>query len=185
MLHGATSLIDEEPAFNVVWRHAGVTDYVMTTGTVNPDIDAYFNWPGFFILAALVTRTAGLDSALGLSGWAPVVFELLYLPALVVISRAFTADRRLAWVAVWLFYMTNWVGQDYLSPQAMGYLLYLAMVAVILTTLSRRAAARARRLARAGYAPAAAAAHPAAGRGARGGRARGPGDPRAARGRWC
>ena len=140
MLHGATSLIDEEPAFNVVWRHAGVTDYVMTTGRVNPDIDAYFNWPGFFILAALVTRTAGLDSALGLSGWAPVAFELLYLPALVVISRAFTADRRLAWVAVWLFYVTNWVGQDYLSPQAMGYLLYLAMVAVILTALSRRAA---------------------------------------------
>jgi hypothetical protein len=140
MLHGATSLIDEEPAFNVVWRHAGVTDYVMTTGTVNPDIDAYFNWPGFFILAALVTRTAGLESALGLSGWAPVAFELLYLPALVVIGRAFTADRRLVWVAVWLFYVTNWVGQDYLSPQAMGYLLYLAMVAVVLTTLTRRAA---------------------------------------------
>jgi hypothetical protein len=140
MLHGATSLIDDEPAFNVVWRHAGVTDYVMTTGSVNPDIDAYFNWPGFFILTALVTRAAGLESALGLSGWAPVAFELLYLPALVVIGRAFTADRRLVWVAVWLFYMTNWVGQDYLSPQAMGYLLYLALVAVILTTLSRRTA---------------------------------------------
>jgi len=140
MLHGATTLIDQEPAFNVVWRHAGVTDYVMTTGSVNPDIDAYFNWPGFFILAALATRAAGLESALGLSGWAPVAFELLYLPALVVIARAFTADRRLAWVAVWLFYATNWVGQDYLSPQAMGYLLYLAMVAVILTTLSRSAA---------------------------------------------
>jgi hypothetical protein len=140
MLHGATSLIDQEPAFNVVWRHAGVTDYVMTTGKVNPDIDAYFNWPGFFILAALATRTAGLQSALGLSGWAPVAFELLYLPALVVIARAFTADRRLAWIAVWLFYMTNWVGQDYLSPQAMGYLLYLALVAVILTSLSRRTA---------------------------------------------
>jgi hypothetical protein len=140
MLHGATSLIDDEPAFNVVWRHAGVTDYVMTTGTVNPDIDAYFNWPGFFILTALATHTAGLESALGLSGWAPVGFELLYLPALVVIARAFTADRRLAWIAVWLFYVTNWVGQDYLSPQAMGYLLYLAMVAVILTSLSRRTA---------------------------------------------
>ncbi|MEA2492843.1 MAG: hypothetical protein QOJ29_754, partial [Thermoleophilaceae bacterium] len=138
MLHGATSLIDQEPAFNVVWRHAGVTDYVMTTGTVNPNIDAYFNWPGFFILAALATRAAGLESALGLSAWAPVAFELLYLPALVVIARAFTADRRLAWIAVWLFYLTNWVGQDYLSPQAMAYLSYLALAAVILTSLSRR-----------------------------------------------
>jgi hypothetical protein len=140
MLHGATALIDSEPAFNVVWRHAGVTDYVLTTGTVNPDIDAYFNWPGFFFLTALATRAAGLDSALGLSGWAPVAFELMYLPALVVITRTFTSDRRLAWSAVWIFYVTNWVGQDYLSPQAMAYLLYLALMAVVLTCFSRTAA---------------------------------------------
>jgi hypothetical protein len=140
MLHGATSFMDTEPAFNVVWRHAGVTDYVLQTGTVNPDIDAYFNWPGFFFLAALATRATGLHTALGLSGWAPVAFELLYLPALVVITRTFTSDRRLAWSAVWIFYMTNWVGQDYLSPQAVAYLLYLAVVAVVLTCLSRTAA---------------------------------------------
>jgi hypothetical protein len=140
MLHGATSLMNTEPPFNVVWRHAGVTDYVLQTGTVDPDIDAYFNWPGFFFLTALATRAAGLHTALGLSGWAPVMFELLYLPALVVISRTFTSDRRLAWTAVWIFYMTNWVGQDYLSPQAVAYLLYLAVVAVVLTCFTRTAA---------------------------------------------
>jgi hypothetical protein len=140
MLHGATSLMDTEPPFNVVWRHAGVTDYVLQTGTVDPHIDAYFNWPGFFFLTALATRAAGLHTALGLSAWAPVVFELLYVPALVVISRTFTSDRRLAWTAVWIFYMTNWVGQDYLSPQAMVYLFYLAVVAVVLTCLTRTAA---------------------------------------------
>jgi hypothetical protein len=137
MLHGATALIDSVPAFNVVWRHAGVTDYVLQTGTVNPHIDAYFNWPGFFFLAGVATRAAGLTSALGLSRFAPVAFELMYLPALVVISRAFTSDRRLSWTAVWIFYMANWVGQDYLSPQAMAYLLYLALVAVVITVFAR------------------------------------------------
>jgi hypothetical protein len=140
MLHGATPIIDPEPAFNVVWRHAGVTDYVLSTGSVNPNIDAYFNWPGFFFLTALATRAAGLDSTLGISGWAPVAFELMYLPAIVVIGRAFTSDRRLAWSATWIFYLTNWVGQDYLSPQAMAYLLYLAVIAVVLSCLSRTAA---------------------------------------------
>jgi hypothetical protein len=140
MLYGATNFMNTEPAFNVVWRHAGVTDYVLQTGTVDPHIDAYFNWPGFFFLAALATRAAGLHTALGLSGWAPVAFELMYVPALVVISRTFTSDRRLAWSAVWIFFMTNWVGQDYLSPQAVAYLLYLAVVAVVLTCLSRTAA---------------------------------------------
>jgi hypothetical protein len=137
MLHGATGLIDDVPAFNVVWRHAGVTDYVLQTGRVDPHIDAYFNWPGFFFLAALATRAAGLESTLGLSRFAPVAFELMYLPALVVIARAFTADRRLSWLAVWIFYMTNWVGQDYFSPQAMAYLLYLALIAVVLTCFAR------------------------------------------------
>jgi hypothetical protein len=140
MLHGTTTLIDPEPAFNVVWRHAGVTDFVLSTGRVDPSIDAYFNWPGFFFLTGLATRAAGLDSALGLSGWAPVVFELTYLPGLVVIARTFTTDRRLSWVAVWLFYVTNWVGQDYLSPQAMAYVLYLAVVAIVLTCFTRTAA---------------------------------------------
>lgn len=140
MLHGVSGLIGPEPPFNVVWRHAGVTDYVLRTGSVDPRIDAYFNWPGFFFLTALVTRAAGLESALGLSRFAPVAFELMYLPALVVIARTFTRDRRLAWVAVWIFYMTNWVGQDYLSPQAMAYLLYLALVAAVLTCFTRTTA---------------------------------------------
>jgi hypothetical protein len=140
MLHGATSLIDGEPAFNVVWRHAGVTDYVLTTGRIDPHIDAYFNWPGFFFLAALATHAAGLNSTLGLSAWAPFAFELLCLPALVVIARSFTSDRRLSWSAVWIFYATNWVGQDYFSPQAMAFVMYLGVLAVVLSGLSRRAA---------------------------------------------
>jgi len=137
MLHGVTAVIGSVPSFNVVWRHAGVTDFIATTGTVDPDIDAYFNWPGFFFLSALATKAAGLDSSLHLSPWAPVAFELLYLPAMVVITRAFTDDRRLAWTATWIFYMTNWVGQDYFSPQAMAYVLYLGVMAVLLTYLAR------------------------------------------------
>lgn len=140
MLHGVSGLIGPEPPFNVVWRHAGVTDYVLQTGRVDPHIDAYFNWPGFFFLAGLTTRAAGLESALGLGRFAPVAFELMYLPALVVIARTFTRDRRLTWIAVWIFYVTNWVGQDYLSPQAMAYLLYLALMATVLTCFTRTTA---------------------------------------------
>jgi hypothetical protein len=146
MLYGATSVIDTVPRFNIVWRHAGVTDYVLSTGTVDPYIDAYFNWPGFFFLAALAARTAGLEGTLPLSNLAPVAFQLMYLPALVVISRAFSNDRRLAWWAVWIFYLTNWVGQDYFAPQALGYLFYLAVVAVVMSCLSRSAAPERARL---------------------------------------
>jgi hypothetical protein len=138
MLYGATALIAKVPAFNVVWRHAGVTSYIAETGRVNPRIDAYFNWPGFFFWAGLVTHVGGEQSVLQWTRWSAVGFELAYLAPLVVITRAFTPDRRLAWTAVWIFYLTNWVGQDYFSPQAMAYLWYLVLVAVALTYLSRR-----------------------------------------------
>jgi hypothetical protein len=138
MLYGATALIAKAPSFNVVWRHAGVTSYIAETGHVDPHIDAYFNWPGFFFWAGLVTHVAGEQSVLQWTRWSAVVFELAYLAPLVAITRAFTPDRRLAWSAVWIFYLTNWVGQDYFSPQAMAYLWYLAVAAVALTYLSRR-----------------------------------------------
>lgn len=142
MLYGATALIAKAPSFNVVWRHAGVTSYIEETGHVNPRIDAYFNWPGFFFWAALVTHVAGQHSVLEWSRWSAVAFELAYLAPLVVIARAFTPDRRLAWSAIWIFYLTNWVGQDYFSPQAMAYLWYLALTAVALTYLSSRRGTR-------------------------------------------
>jgi hypothetical protein len=139
MLHGATAVIDAQPASDAVWRHAGATDHLLHTGAVDPSLDPSATWPGFFFVAALATRVAGLHSATGLSAFAPVAFELMYLPALMVIARAFTGDRRLAWTAVWVFYMTNWMGRDYLSPEAMAYLLYLGLVAVLLTCFARTA----------------------------------------------
>ncbi|MBA2631069.1 MAG: hypothetical protein H0U84_08635 [Thermoleophilaceae bacterium] len=145
MLYGASSAIAQIPTFNISWRHAGITDYILRTGQVEPQIDAYFNWPGFFFLTAIVTDLAGLENALGLVKWAPVFFNLLYLPPLVMIARSAAADERLVWAAVWVFFLTNWVGQDYLAPQALSYFMYLALVAVLLTWFRRSAPAVVRR----------------------------------------
>ena len=134
MLYGATALIEEVPRFNVVWRHAGVIQHLAETGQVDPSIDAYFNWPGFFALGALATEVAGVDSALTLASWAPVAFNLLCLPPLVLIARAASTDARVCWTAVWAFYLTNWVGQDYLATQAVAYLLFLCVLALVLVT---------------------------------------------------
>jgi hypothetical protein len=69
---------------------------------------------------------------LPLLGWTPVVFNLLYGVAVYLIAENTTSDRRAAWLAVWLFYPANWVGQDYFAPQAMTYLFYLTIVVVLL-----------------------------------------------------
>lgn len=131
MLYGVTTLVEEEPRFAVTWLHVGFAESIARTGRLFPELDARFSWPGFFTYTALVTQIAGLRDALPLTGWAPVYFNLLYLGPLLIILRSATRDSRLIWLAVCFFCLTNWIGQDYFSPQGLHYFLYLVIIAVL------------------------------------------------------
>jgi hypothetical protein len=132
MLYGVTAFIEPVSRFSPVYTHVGVIDYIVRHGGVDPKIDAYFNWPGFFSFGALLVKIAGVHNALAFAAWGPLAFNLLYLAPLLVIFRWAGADARLTWLALWIFYCTNWVGQDYFAPQAVGYLMWLSIAAVLL-----------------------------------------------------
>jgi hypothetical protein len=132
MLHGINSLVITEPVFSVAWRHAGITDYIIRHRSVDPNLDAYFSWPGFFGLSALVTKVAALPSPVALIRWAPPFFNLLYLAPLAVIFKSATSDKRTLWLGLWFFYTTNWISQDYFSPQAFAYFAYLVVLGILL-----------------------------------------------------
>ena len=136
MLHGLASAAEPTIRFAVTWRHAGIIDYIVQHRSVNPGIDAYFNWPGFFAAGAGLADWAGVPNAIMFAKWVPLVFNLLYLPPLVLIFRATTKDTRLVWLSVWVFYLASWIGQDYMSPQGIAYVLYLGATAILLTRFS-------------------------------------------------
>jgi hypothetical protein len=137
VLYGMTAAVEAVPGLNVAWRHAGIVDYIASNGRVDPRLDAYFNWPGFFILSAFLTDVAGLKNVISIAEWAPAFFNLLYLgPLLLLFTRA-TSDRRLVWLAVWFFYVGNWIKQDYFAPQALTYFLYLLILAILLRWFGR------------------------------------------------
>ncbi|BDP44348.1 hypothetical protein DAETH_43170 (plasmid) [Deinococcus aetherius] len=136
MLHGLTAFLYDEPRFAWTYKHVGVVGYILEHGTVDPGIDAYHNWPGFFALAAAFTAALGLPSPLPFAGYAQLAFNLLYLPALLLLFRSLTPDARTVWHATWLFYATSWVSQDYFAPQALAYFFHLIILAVCLTWLS-------------------------------------------------
>ncbi|MET9483229.1 hypothetical protein [Streptomyces sp. NPDC006638] len=118
-------------------KHDAVIARLLAEGTFHPytelsgGMSAYDQWPGFFSLNAALVRTFGVAGAAAYTNWAPVAFGLLMMPVLVLIYRTFTDDRRLVWTAVWIFQLANWVGQDYLAPQAFAYLLFLTVFAVV------------------------------------------------------
>ena len=132
MLYGITAIAETMPRFGPSWRHAGVIDYIIRNENVNPRIDAYFNWPGFFIMGGLITQIAGLDSAVYFLKWSPFFFQLLYMGPLWMIYNSLTGSRRLVWFGIWVFYLVNWVGQDYFSPQAMNFFYFLVILAILL-----------------------------------------------------
>lgn len=87
----------------------------------------------FFAVSALITEIAGLESALIFAAWAPPFFNLLSLGGLYCLLKALTPDRRLIWLSIWFFFLTNWVGQDYFAPQAFVYFFYLLIFGICLT----------------------------------------------------
>jgi glycosyl transferase family 2 len=137
MLNAIPVLTEEVPRFGATWLHAGFADYIMRTGGLAPGLDARFNWPGFFILAALLTQLGGLASPLALAGWATVYFNLLFALPLAVLFRGLVRDERLVWAGLWVFYLANWIGQDYWAPQALGYFFFLVIIGVVVTCLGR------------------------------------------------
>lgn len=132
-LHGAAVLVEPLPRFPVAWTIGGFVDYIARTGETLVALDARFNWPGFSVFSAFMIRAAGVEDAAALLNWWPLISNVAYLIPLIVIVRRLQADRRAKWLALMVFVVSQWVGQDYFSPQGMTYLLYMLFVAILLT----------------------------------------------------
>ena len=143
LIHGTPAVLYGTLRYSWAYKHVGIVDYILRTGTVDPSIavgEIYHNWPGFFAASALLTSLAGSPDALRIATWAPVAFNLMNLVVLRYVYRGLTRSKRLIWLSLFFFFIINWVGQDYFSPQAMAYVLYLACIGLLIrkTTLRKR-----------------------------------------------
>jgi hypothetical protein len=130
-LDGITAFVEPEPRFPTAYQIAGYVQYISAAGHTAPGLAAYFSWPGFFALVSFVTGAAGTNSLLPLLRIWPVAIDLLCLPPLFLLTRNLRLSWRARWLAGFLFAVGNWVGQDYFSPQAFDYLLYLVFIAIL------------------------------------------------------
>lgn len=145
LIHGTPAVLYGTLRYAWAYKHVGIVDYIMRTGTVDPDIGVnaiYHNWPGFFAGSALLSSAAGqqnsLHITLEMATWAPVAFNLMNLLVLGYLFRGLTRNRQLVWLALLFFFIINWVGQDYFSPQAMVYVLYLAVIGLLIRQVEGR-----------------------------------------------
>lgn len=135
LVHATPAVLYGTLRYSWAYKHVGIVDYILRNGTVDPTLGVggiYHNWPGFFAGSALMTSIAGHPDALRIAVWAPLAFNLMNLIVLRYVFRGLTRNTQLVWLGLWFFFVINWVGQDYFSPQAMVYVLYLAVIGLLI-----------------------------------------------------
>jgi hypothetical protein len=144
VIHASPALLYPTLRYSWAWKHIAIIEAMIRHDGAVPHagpLAIYNQWPGFFVLNGMLLRATGLHSALGYASWTPPVVNVLLLGPLLLLYRSVTGDRRLVWGGVWIFYSCSWVGQDYFSPQAFAFLLYVVLLAVLFRQLPTSAEA--------------------------------------------
>jgi len=123
------------PEYAWVYKHVGIASAFEHYGRVTDPASIYQQWPALFTAVGSLGALAHV-SPLSLAKWAPLAFELADALVLTAVFRLLVGDRRVVSLALLLYVaLVSWVGQDYLSPQAFGYLLWLGIVLIVLRWL--------------------------------------------------
>jgi hypothetical protein len=144
IIYGTASAVEPVAGITDSWIHAGFIQYIVQHGHPLNGYDARFSWPGGFSLGAVLVSWVGKSNAYSFLRWFPLVIELSYLAPLIVIAKNAGVSRRAGWLGVALYYATNWIFQDYFSPQALNYLFFLVVIAAVLACWRPRSPAAGR-----------------------------------------
>jgi hypothetical protein len=142
LLYATVPLATELPRYPWTYKHIGVTRYIEGTGALDPSIDIYHRWPGFFAVSAFFSRLAGQPNPIAYAAWAEPFFTLVSTMLVGAVARVVTRSVRTAGLAAILFALANWVNQLYYAPQALAFTLSLAIVLILFSTLVRDDPAR-------------------------------------------
>ena len=130
VIHATTAVLYNEPRYAWTYPHLGVINLIATDHS-SRQIDIYNNWPAFFALNAWFSKTSGL-AAISYAGWAQLFFNFFNVLVIRFAFRGLTRDERVLWTAALFFVIGNWVGQDYLAPQAYGFALSVVVLGLCL-----------------------------------------------------
>ena len=121
------------------YKHLGVIDLIAVSGRLHPGVDIYQAWPGFFAAIAWVSQSTGI-AAFDIAVWFTVAITVATVFALYALARVLELGVAESLAAVMIALLANWVGQDYFSPQALGFLLAILVFALALRAKQSRAA---------------------------------------------
>ena len=132
-IYGTASAVEPIASLADSWLHAGFLQYFLQHGRIKPHFMADYSWPGSYSLGSVLVAFTGQANSLAFLRWFPLFIELMYLAPLLAIARSSGISRRAGWLGIALYYATNWIDQDYFSPQALGLFFLLVVIAAVLS----------------------------------------------------
>jgi hypothetical protein len=123
------------PLYSWTYKHLGVIDYIQTHGAVSHGVDIYSGWPGAFSAIAWFCSVTGLTSV-SIAQWFSVGVHIALAAGAFAMARAFRLSTMVSLVVAFIVEIANWVGQDYLSPQAIAFVLAMVVITLLLRSAS-------------------------------------------------
>jgi len=136
IMHATVPLLVYDPEYAWSYKHVGVIEHFRAHGEITNAYDVYQQWPTLFAVVAHLVDVSGLD-ALRVAAWAPLFFDVAFCVPVFAIAHTLARDPRVPYLTVFLFTAINWVGQDYLAPQAYAFILCLGAMLIMLRWLRR------------------------------------------------
>jgi hypothetical protein len=133
ILTGRVTVAAITDAPNYVWtyKHVGVVDYIVQHGALpSVPFDIYAPWPGFFTSVAWFSSITDVD-LISIANWFAPFVNVLAAVMVVALAIGLGLTGRAALAAVMAAQVLNWVGQDYFSPQAIAFVLAIAILALL------------------------------------------------------
>ncbi|MEJ8284275.1 glycosyltransferase [Curtobacterium citreum] len=128
------------PTVMAAARHIGVLEYIRRWGSTNPAADIFQTWSGLFAGGAWVADVGGIDNAMTIAAWVPVLLAFSTTIAVGVLAANWLPGNRRPWIAAFLTAMTGSLNTTYFSPQSVGILMSLVILVLAVGPLRRTAA---------------------------------------------
>lgn len=134
------SVATEVPPYSWTYKLFGVVDYIAEHGGVAKDVDIYHSWPGLFAATAWFGELTGMPVMTIAHAFTPL-YHVAFVLAVYLLARTLTLAPESALIAALIAEITNWVGQDYFSPQAVALLLAIVVIALLIRSVRQPPAA--------------------------------------------
>lgn len=107
-------------------------DYIDQFGHLSPASLWYHNWPGMCILQSMFVDVTGMSNLDVIATFGTFFMQFLVLVPLYLFFKYTIIRSNYRWAALWIFYLGNWIGQIYFSPQGTGFFFLMFLIAVLI-----------------------------------------------------